>query len=100
MDQGSFSSHAIWDAAYLFHVPEGMAPEAAAPLMCAGATVFSIIETYNIRPTDRVGVVSLGGLGHLSIHFLAKIGVDVVVFSSTDAKEEALRSLSVLTRLT
>ncbi|KAJ7260540.1 chaperonin 10-like protein [Mycena rebaudengoi] len=91
LDQGSFGSHAIWDAAYLFHVPEGMAPEAAAPLMCGGATVFSVIETYNIRPTDRVGVVGVGGLGHLAIQFLAKMGADVVVFSSTDSKHaEAL----------
>ena len=51
-----------------------------------------MIELYNIRPTDRVGVVGIGGLGHLAILFLAKIGADVVVFSSTESKrEEALR---------
>ncbi|KAJ7646981.1 putative NADP-dependent alcohol dehydrogenase C 2 [Roridomyces roridus] len=90
--QGSFGSHAIWDASFVFHVPEGIAPEFAAPLMCGGATVFNIIETYNIRPTDRVGVVGVGGLGHLAIQFLAKMGSTVVVFSGTDAKRaEALR---------
>ncbi|KAJ7282875.1 putative NADP-dependent alcohol dehydrogenase C 2 [Mycena rebaudengoi] len=92
LDQGSFGSHAIWDASWLFHVPEGLAPESAAPLMCGGATVFTIIETYDIRPTDHVGVVGVGGLGHLAIQFLAKMGVNVVVFSSTDSKrEEAMR---------
>ncbi|KAJ7451754.1 chaperonin 10-like protein [Mycena galericulata] len=90
--QGSFGSHAIWDASFLFHVPEGLAPEFAAPLMCGGATVFNVIETYNIRPTDRVGIVGVGGLGHLAVQFLAKMGATVVVFSSTDSKrEEALR---------
>ncbi|KAF7376455.1 NAD(P)-dependent alcohol dehydrogenase protein [Mycena sanguinolenta] len=86
--QGSFGSHAIWDASFVFHVPAGLAPEHAAPLMCGGATVFEAIEAYNIRPTDRVGVVGVGGLGHLAIQFLAKMGASVVVFSSTDSKRE------------
>ncbi|KAJ6521950.1 chaperonin 10-like protein [Mycena vulgaris] len=83
--QGSFGSHAIWDASFLFKVPEGLAPEHAAPLMCGGATVFEVIETYNIRRTDRVGVIGIGGLGHLAIQFLAKMGASVV------KREEALR---------
>ncbi|KAJ6521936.1 putative NADP-dependent alcohol dehydrogenase C 2 [Mycena vulgaris] len=89
--QGSFGSHAIWDASFVFHVPEGLAPEYAAPLMCGGATVFNVIETYNIRPTDRVGVVGVGGLGHLAVQFLGKMGASVIVFSSTESKrQEAL----------
>ncbi|KAJ7354347.1 putative NADP-dependent alcohol dehydrogenase C 2 [Mycena albidolilacea] len=92
LDQGSFGSHAIWDASFLFKVPESMAPEDAAPLMCGGATVYNIIASYNIRPTDRVGVVGIGGLGHLAIQFLAKMGASVIVFSSTESKrDEAMR---------
>lgn len=91
-DQGAFGSHAIWDAAWLFKVPAKLAPEHAAPLMCAGAAVFGVIENYNIRPNDRVGVVGLGGVGHIAIQFLAKMGVRPVVFSSSEAKrEEAFR---------
>ncbi|KAJ7694253.1 putative NADP-dependent alcohol dehydrogenase C 2 [Mycena olivaceomarginata] len=93
LHQGSFGSHAIWDASFVFHVPEGLAPDFAAPLMCGGATVFNVIETYNIRPTDRVGVVGVGGLGHLAIQFLAKMGASVIVFSSTDSKREQARDL-------
>ncbi|KAJ7646915.1 chaperonin 10-like protein [Roridomyces roridus] len=94
--QGSFGSRAIWNADWLYKVPAGLKPEHAAPLMCGGATVFGVIETYNIRPTDRVGVVGIGGLGHLAIQFLAKMGATVVVFSSTESKrEEALKKLDV-----
>ncbi|KAF7315778.1 NAD(P)-dependent alcohol dehydrogenase protein [Mycena indigotica] len=90
--QGSFGSHAVWEDTFLFKVPPSLKPEYAAPLMCGGATVFSVIEAYNIRPTDRVGVIGVGGLGHLAIQFLAKMGSDVVVFSSTDSKkDEAIR---------
>ncbi|KAF7335248.1 NAD(P)-dependent alcohol dehydrogenase protein [Mycena sanguinolenta] len=62
LHQGSFGSHAIWDASFLFKIPDGLSPEHAAPLMCAGATVFDVIDTYNIRSTNRVGVVGIGGL--------------------------------------
>ncbi|CAK5273586.1 unnamed protein product [Mycena citricolor] len=91
-DQGSFGTYAVWDEAFLFVVPPTLAPENAAPLMCGGATVFEVIESYNIRPTDRVGVIGVGGLGHLAIQFLAKMGASVVVFSSSNSKrDEALK---------
>ncbi|KAJ7741300.1 chaperonin 10-like protein [Mycena metata] len=92
LHQGSFGSRAIWNASFLYKIPEGLAPEFAAPLMCGGATVFEAIDHYNIRPRDRVGVVGVGGLGHLAIQFLAKMGSSVVVFSTSASKrEEALR---------
>ncbi|KAJ7267558.1 chaperonin 10-like protein [Mycena haematopus] len=92
LDQGSHGSHAIWDQSFLFEIPHGLAPEHAAPLMCGGSTVFEVIETFNIRPTDRVGVIGVGGLGHLAIQFLAKMGATVVVFSHTDSKRgDAIR---------
>ncbi|KAF8199818.1 NADP-dependent alcohol dehydrogenase [Mycena galopus ATCC 62051] len=91
--QGSFGSHAIWDASFIFRVPEGLAPEDAAPLMCGGATVYNVIDSYNIRPTDRVGVIGIGGLGHLAIQFLAKMGASAIVFSSTSSKREEAMNL-------
>jgi D-arabinose 1-dehydrogenase-like Zn-dependent alcohol dehydrogenase len=58
----------------------------AAPLQCAGATVYNgLIEA--IKPGDRVGVVGIGGLGHLAVQFAAKLGAEVVVFSTTKEKE-------------
>lgn len=92
-DQGSFASHAVWKASYLFHIPDEISSSDAAPLMCAGATVFNALYLYNVRSTDRVGILGIGGLGHLGIQFAAKMGCEVVVFSSTESKKEEAKSL-------
>lgn len=60
----------------------------AAPLMCGGATVFSCLQTHDVKPTERVGIIGVGGLGHLAIQFAAKRGCEVVVFSGSDRKKE------------
>jgi D-arabinose 1-dehydrogenase-like Zn-dependent alcohol dehydrogenase len=92
LDQGSFASHGIWKADYIFKIPDAIPREYAAPLMCGGATVFNALHAFGTEPTDRVGVIGIGGLGHLAIQFAAKMGCEVVVFSSTDnKKEEAMK---------
>ncbi|KAH7082574.1 chaperonin 10-like protein [Paraphoma chrysanthemicola] len=92
LDQGSFASHGVWRESFLFKIPDNMTDADAAPLMCGGATVFNALHTYGIKPTDRVGVIGVGGLGHLAIQFAAKMGCDVVVFSGSDSKkDEALK---------
>ncbi|KAI3618863.1 nadp-dependent alcohol dehydrogenase [Moniliophthora roreri] len=92
LDQGSFSNLAIWKEQWLFVIPSGLKSEHAAPLMCGGATVFQpLIE--HVKPIDRVGIVGIGGLGHLAIIFAAKMGCDVVVFSSTETKREEAMQL-------
>jgi len=92
LDQGSFASHGVWREAYLFKIPDAISDVNAAPLMCGGATVFNSLYTYGVKPTDRVGVIGVGGLGHLAIQFAAKMGCDVVVFSGTESKkDEAMR---------
>lgn len=92
LDQGSFASHAVWREAFLFPLPDGLSDEAAAPLMCGGATVWSALTSYGVRPTETVGVFGVGGLGHLAIQFCAKFGCRVVVLSGSDRKRaEATR---------
>ena len=91
-DQGSFAHKAVWREAFLFKLPDDLPDEAAAPLMCGGATVFNCLHMYDTQPTDRVGIVGVGGLGHLAIQFAAKMGCEVVVFSGTDSKrDEAMK---------
>lgn len=92
-DQGSFASHAVWREAFLFKVPEELSDTEAAPLMCGGATVFNALHAYNVRPTHRVGVIGVGGLGHLAIQYAAKMGCDVVVFSGSDGKKDEATKL-------
>lgn len=87
LDQGSFASHSIWRADFLFKIPLSIPRELAAPLMCGGATVYNALSSFNIKPADRVGIIGVGGLGHLGIQFAAKMGCDVVVFSTTDSKK-------------
>jgi D-arabinose 1-dehydrogenase-like Zn-dependent alcohol dehydrogenase len=87
-DQGSFAHYAVWKADYIFAIPSSIATEHAAPLMCGGATVFNALQSFGTKPTDRVGVIGIGGLGHLAIQFAAKMGCEVVVFSSTDSKKD------------
>ena len=92
LDQGSFASHAVWREAFLFPIPDAISDEDAAPLQCGGATIFAALAAGAVKSTDTVGVVGVGGLGHLAIQFAAKMGCKVVVFSGTDSKkEEALK---------
>ncbi len=72
-------------------LPEEIASEHAGPLLCAGTTVFTPLLRYRVRPTDRVAVVGIGGLGHLAVQYLAKWGCDVTAISSTPDKNEQAR---------
>ncbi|KAJ5992378.1 Polyketide synthase enoylreductase [Penicillium sp. IBT 35674x] len=87
-DVGSLSGGAVWDAGCVVPIPDGYDSADAAPLMCAGATVWTCLTEYGVRPTDRVGVMGIGGLGHLAIKLASAMGCHVVVFSSSEAKRE------------
>ncbi|KAI0143120.1 GroES-like protein [Xylariaceae sp. FL1272] len=87
-DQGSVSSHAIWRESFLHKIPDGISDVDAAPLQCAGASVFGAMQAYGSRSTETVGVMGIGGLGHLAIQFAAKMGNKVVVLSSSESKRE------------
>ncbi|KAI0508466.1 GroES-like protein [Xylaria bambusicola] len=93
LDQGSFGSHAVWREVALFKIPENMSDEDAAPLQCAGATVFSALHTYRAQPTETVGVMGVGGLGHLAIQFASKMGCRVIVLSGSESKKDEAMKL-------
>ena len=93
LDQGSMAQYAVWNEDFVFKIPDGLDLEIAAPLMCGGATVFNALKFVPVKSTDRVGVIGVGGLGHLAIQYAAKMGCQVVVFSGTDSKREEAISL-------
>jgi uncharacterized zinc-type alcohol dehydrogenase-like protein len=91
---GAFATHVrVNNWQFAFALPDEIKSEHAGPLMCAGATVFTPILQYGVRPTDRVAVVGVGGLGHLAVQYLAKWGCDVTAVSSSRDKEDQAREL-------
>ncbi|KAL4400391.1 alcohol dehydrogenase [Malassezia pachydermatis] len=91
LNMGSFGDRVVLKAAFVHKIPDAIDLSMAGPLQCGGATVYSAIHTARVQRCDRVGVLGLGGLGHLAVQYLAKMGCEVVVFSRTDDKKaEAL----------
>ena len=74
--------------AFVIPIPETLDSENAAPLLCAGITVYTPLRTYGVSPASRVGVVGIGGLGHLALQFARVFGAEVTAFSTSPAKEE------------
>ena len=74
-------------------LPAGLDFASAGPLFCGGITVFSPIIEFGVRPTDRVAVLGIGGLGHLAVRFLRAWGCEVTAITSTAAKAPAVREL-------
>ena len=89
---GGFADRIRVDSRYAFSIPKALASENAAPLLCGGATVYSPLRHNGVRPDMRVGVIGIGGLGHLAIQFAAAMGCEVTAFSATPDKEKEARS--------
>jgi alcohol/geraniol dehydrogenase (NADP+) len=83
--RGGFATHIRSHWAWAIPLPEKLNPADAGPLMCGGTTVFSPLAMY-AKPTDRVGIIGIGGLGHLAVKFAAAYGCDVTAFTSSESK--------------
>lgn len=89
---GGFADKLRCQAIWATPLPAALDVSKAGPLFCAGITVFHPLLQFGVRPTQRVGVIGIGGLGHLALQFLNKWGCEVTAFTSTEAKrEDALR---------
>lgn len=81
--------HWVWAAP----MPKGVDAVSGGPLLCGGITVFNPIVQFGVRSTHRVGVVGIGGLGHMALRFLNKWGCDVTAFTSSDSKHDEAKKL-------
>jgi uncharacterized zinc-type alcohol dehydrogenase-like protein len=90
---GGFADRVRAHWAWAVPIPEGVDPAKAGPLFCGGITVFNPIVQCGVQPTDRVGVVGVGGLGHLAIQFLNKWGCEVFAFTSSEDKKAELLNM-------
>jgi uncharacterized zinc-type alcohol dehydrogenase-like protein len=90
---GGFAERVRTHWAWAFPLPAGVDAASAGPLFCGGITVFAPILQNGIRPLDRVGVIGIGGLGHLALKFLRAWGCEVTAFTSTAAKHAEALSL-------
>jgi D-arabinose 1-dehydrogenase-like Zn-dependent alcohol dehydrogenase len=90
-DNGTFGEYYVGKEGYVHKIPEGLKSEHAAPLQCAGATVYNALVDTVTSPVQRVGIMGIGGLGHLAIQFASKMGNEVVVFSTSADKEKEAR---------
>ena len=92
---GGYSDMMVADEHFVVRIPDNLPLDAAAPLLCAGITVYSPIRYYGLdKPGMNVGVVGLGGLGHMAVKFAKAMGVKVTVIStSPNKKQEAIQRL-------
>jgi alcohol dehydrogenase (NADP+) len=85
---GGYSEQIVVDEKYLLHLPENLPLAGVAPLLCAGITTYSPLRKWNIGKGHRVGVLGLGGLGHMAVKFAVSFGAEVTVLSTSPSKRE------------
>ncbi|CAN5412194.1 NAD(P)-dependent alcohol dehydrogenase [soil metagenome] len=85
--KGAYSREYVLRDKFAFHLPDGLDPAAAAPLLCAGISVWEPLRAAGVGPGSRVAIAGLGGLGHLAVKLAAALGAEVVVLSRSSAKE-------------
>jgi uncharacterized zinc-type alcohol dehydrogenase-like protein len=89
---GGFANKLRAHWAWTIPLPDALDISSAGPLLCGGITVFAPFLNYDIKPTQRVGVVGIGGLGHLALKFAKAWGCEVTAFTSSDAKADEAKS--------
>jgi len=90
---GGYANRVRANARFVMRIPDSLPSEQAAPLLCGGITVYSPVRDHGINPSSRVGVVGIGGLGHMAIQFARVFGAEVTAFSTSTGKEDEARSL-------
>ena len=90
---GAFATHVRCHWVWATPIPEGVDGSSAGPLLCGGITVFNPLIQSGVLPTHKVGVIGIGGLGHMALQFLNKWGCDVTAFTSSASKADEAKKL-------
>ncbi|WP_272956942.1 NAD(P)-dependent alcohol dehydrogenase [Zunongwangia profunda] len=90
---GGYSEKIVVDQKFVLNVPENLDTKAVAPLLCAGITTWSPLRNWNVKKGDKVGVIGLGGLGHMGIKFAHALGAKVVMITTSPGKSEDAKKL-------
>jgi uncharacterized zinc-type alcohol dehydrogenase-like protein len=90
---GGYASRVRANARFVSPIPDALPSEQAAPLLCGGITVYSPLRQHDVNPSSRVGIIGIGGLGHIAIQFARVFGAEVIAFSTSAGKEEEARAL-------
>lgn len=90
---GGYSESIVVDESFVLKVPENLDLAATAPLLCAGITTYSPLKHWNVGPGKKVGIVGIGGLGHMGVKIAKAMGAEVVVFTTSPSKVEDAKRL-------
>jgi alcohol dehydrogenase (NADP+) len=90
---GGYAKAIRVDHRFVFPIPENLPTDLVAPLLCAGVTVFSPLHRFGYGKGHKIGVVGIGGLGHLGIKFAKALGCEVTAISSSPSKEKDCKDL-------
>jgi alcohol/geraniol dehydrogenase (NADP+) len=90
---GGYAQSVRVNARFAIPIPDALGSEGAAPLLCGGITVYNPMRSHGVNPSSRVGVVGIGGLGHIALQFARVFGAEVTAFSTSEAKEKEAKAL-------
>jgi uncharacterized zinc-type alcohol dehydrogenase-like protein len=90
---GGYSNRIVTDENYVLRISDKLNPEGVAPLLCAGITTYSPLRHWNVGKDSKVGVVGLGGLGHMAVKFAASFGAEVTMLSTSNSKQADAKGL-------
>lgn len=90
---GGYSSRLIVKEHFLLKLPDGIPPEAAGPILCAGVTTYSPLKHWDIKPGMKIGVAGFGGLGHMAVQIAKAMGADVTVLTTSKDKIQDAKSM-------
>lgn len=90
---GGYSESIVVDENFVLRVPENLDLAATAPLLCAGITTYSPLKHWNVAPGQKIGVIGIGGLGHMGVKLAKAMGADVIVFTTSRSKVEDAKRL-------